>query len=102
MLNAYSDFRPRYLRRRRRLRSRFGRQSPSHGSECSRLRIIVAMTDSEAREESEPSEGTERRRSNRRSGEDRRKHDSGPPDGTERRKDQRRKGQRRKSDGAPD
>jgi len=60
------------------------------------------MTESEARDESEPSEGIERRRSSRRSGEDRRKHDSGPPDGTERRKGQRRKGKRRKSDGAPD
>jgi hypothetical protein len=42
----------------------------------------------------------ERRKSDRRAGEDRRKQDLGPPDGVERRKGERRSGRDRRADAA--
>jgi hypothetical protein len=48
----------------------------------------------------ETSAQDERRKSDRRSGEDRRQQDLGPPDGVERRKGQRRSGRDRRADAA--
>jgi hypothetical protein len=44
-----------------------------------------------------PVSDSERRRSDRRAGEDRRKQDLGPPDGVERRKSERRSGKDRRN-----
>ena len=62
--------------------------------------ILGCVTDSEPGNV-KPPKSAERRRGDRRGGDDRRKQDSGPPNGIERRKGERRKGERRKSnDGA--
>ena len=60
------------------------------------------VSDDETGKSSEPPEDVERRRSQRRSGGDRRTQDSPPPGRIERRRGERRKGERRKTNGEPE